>query len=157
MPDHTATVSEWKRLLRECEGTGISPKSAQNAAYPSDTTIANIADLAGIPELYERSFRRGMVLCAVGETDLTAALFWRGHIFGLYRHNVSARGVEGVLMDLKEFRLGWMPDEAVRKTGGSGTAFAELPAEAEGFPVLCLTGPEAELFAGHGKIYDKHQ
>ena len=157
MPDQTAPVPEWKRLLRECEGTGISPESAGNAAQPSDVTIGDIACLARIPEIHERSFRRGMVLCAVGEADLTAALFWRGRIFGLYRHNVSTRGVEGVLLDLKEFRLGWMPDEAVRETGGSGTAFTELPAEAEGFPVLCLTGPKAGLFAGYGKIYDQHQ
>ena len=153
MPNQTAPVPEWKRLLRESNGEGISPESAKSVAASSDATIGNIAALSCLPEIHDRSFRRGMVLCAAGETDFTAALYWRGRIFGLYRHTVSTRGVEGVLLDLKEFRLGWMPDETVRETGGCGSALTDLPPEAEGFPLACFTGANSGLFAGHGKMY----
>ncbi|MCC8193819.1 MAG: DUF1786 family protein [Deltaproteobacteria bacterium] len=152
MSEPTASLPEWKRLLRESRDAGVTPERAASADSPAGT-LGALCDLARFPEIHTRSFRRGMVLCAVGESDLTAALLWRGRIFGIYRHSVAIRGVEGVLEDLKEFRLGWLPDEAVRETGGEGTAFAELPPEAEGFPVACFTGRDAGLFAGHGKIY----
>ena len=157
MPDSADLTPEWKRLLHECGDSGFAPERLQENLFPSDPTTDDIVFLARQPEIYEQSFRRGLVLCAAGEGDFTAALFWRGHIFGLYRHNITVRGLEGALLDLKEFRLGWLPDEVVRQTGGEGAAFTALPPEAEGFPLVCVTGPCAGMFAGHGKIFRKKQ
>ena len=156
MPDQPAPMLEWKHLLRECGEKGLAPEEAKLASSSSDTAIDAIVGLARLPELHDRSFRRGIVVCAAEEHDLTAVLFWRGQFFGIYRHTISVRGVHGILLDLKEFRLGWLPDEVVRETGGSGSAFADLPPEAEGFPILCVTGANADLFDGFGKIYNQY-
>ncbi len=152
MPEKNDSMPEWRRLLRENTRSGIPPADAPEALFSGAGVLR---DLAATEEIFERSFRRGVTLCAAGETGLTALLLWRGNIFGVYRHTLTARGVNGVLQDLKEFRLGWLPDEAVRQTGGEGSAFADLPPEAEGFPAVCFAGVNAGLFAGHGKIYEK--
>ena len=152
MPEKTDSMREWRRLLRENAQNGVPLADAPKFLFSGAEVLR---DLASAQEISERSFRRGITLCAAGETGLTALLLWRGNIFGIYRHTLAARGVNGVLQDLKEFRLGWLPEETVRQTGGEGSAFADLPPEAEGFPAVCFAGINAGLFAGHGKIYEK--
>ncbi|SBW10277.1 hypothetical protein KL86DPRO_60102 [uncultured delta proteobacterium] len=152
MPEKNDTMPEWRRLLRENAQDGVPPSDAPEFLFSGAEVLR---DLALAREIFERSFRRGVTLCAAGETGLTVLLLWRGNIFGVYRHTLAARGVDGVLQDLKEFRLGWLPEETVRQTGGEGSAFADLPPEAEGFPAVFFAGVNAGLFAGHGKIYEK--
>ena len=76
-----------------------------------------------------------------------------------YTHQVIACDLQGRVEKIADVPgqpsgLGWLPDESARETGGDGTAFAILPPEAEGFPMTCFAGPRANLFAGHGKIYE---
>ena len=144
----------WRQLLGVDAEQGLLPDNAPGSADWPDDDAVSFRRLVCAPEILERSFRQGITLCIAGKTRFTAVLFWRGRVFGIYRHNLAARGEEAILCDLKEFRLGWLPDEAARQTGGDGTAFALLPPEAEGFPMTCFAGPHANLFAGHGKIYE---
>jgi len=159
MPDAISPISPmplWKNLLRDNGREGVLPELFFNAASPAAPAFpegGTLIALAAVPDVLERSFRRGVVLCAAGES-FTALLFWRGRVFGVFRHKTAVRGVENIMRDLKEFRLGWLPDEVAKESGGDGTAFAELPPEAEGFPVTCIAGPDACLFADYGKIYE---
>lgn len=152
MPDAPGSMRYWKTLLHDHEEDGVSPEVfvAAAASMPDGDLLSVFAHEPGI---LDRSFRRGVALCAAGDVFFTALLFWRGRIFGVYRHRIAARGVEGIVHDLKEFRLGWLPDEIVKASGGDGSAFALLPPEAEGFPVTCFAGPGSRLFEGYGKIY----
>lgn len=154
MPDAIPLLPLWKALFRANAEKGVSPETFFNAASPAGQDCGTLRSLAARPDILERSFRRGAVLCVAGEEAFTALLFWRGRVFGVFRHGITARGVENIARDLKEFRLGWLPDEVAKESGGDGTAFAELPPEAEGFPVICIAGPGAPLFADYGKIYE---
>lgn len=153
MPDTTQPMPLWKTLLRDNAREGVLPELFCNAAAPFSEGGILLA-LAARPDILERSFRRGAVLCAADGDIFTALLFWRGRVFGVFRHRLAVRGVENLMRDLKEFRLGWLPDEVAKESGGEGTAFAELPPEAEGFPVTCIAGRDAPLFAACGKIYE---
>ena len=153
MPNTIPLSSAWKTLLREHAEQGVPPEAFFSGGGQPQPDEGILAALAALPEVRERSFRRGAVLCAAGAECFTALLFWRERILGVYRHTTGARGVDGIAHDLKEFRLGWLPDETVRQTGGDGSAFAILPPEAEGFPLICLAGPGSALFAEYGKLY----
>lgn len=142
----------WKTLLSGHKEDGATPEVFFAAAASSAPDGGLLAAFANQPGILDRSVRRGVALCAAGDVFFTALLFWRGRIFGVYRHRIAERGVEGIIRDLKEFRLGWLPDEVVKASGGDGSAFAPLPPEAEGFPVVCFAGPGSRLFEGHGKI-----
>ncbi len=142
----------WAALPRTPEG--LEPEGVATGAVAADEDFSLLRALALVPAVTERSYRQGLVLCIAGTGLFTAALFWRERIFGVYRHVTALRGRDGILRDLKDFRLGWLPEETVRETGGIGCVFAALPAEAEGFPVMCVTGPGRHAFQGQAKIYE---
>lgn len=152
MPQHVCPLSRWRNLLHSHAEDGVTLE-AFCAASPENTGSALLLNLGCRQDVLDRSFRRGLVLCAAEEPAFTAVLFWQGRVLGVYRHYRDKRGVDGIVLDLKEFRLGWLPDETVRGTGGAGSAFAALPPEAEGFPAICITGPAKNCFAGQGKLY----
>ena len=148
----TAVMETWTSLLCGCEEQGVPPELLLNAIDTVPQEFASLFALATASDVVERSFRQGLVLCLAGMPDFTALLYWRGHVFGVYRHSLDRRDVADVMFDLKEFRLGWLPIETVRATDGEGVAFTDLPPEAEGFPVTWFTGPERQRFVGLGKI-----
>ncbi len=148
-----ATVTQkWASLLRRHAEQGVPQEQFPDADGAFRQEFAPLLALAAAPEVVERSFRQGLVLCLAGTPDFTALLYWRERVFGVYRHSLDRRDVAHVMLDLKEFRLGWLPEEAVQATGGEGIAFIDLPPEAEGFPVIWFTGPERQRFAGLGRI-----
>lgn len=125
----------------------------------TESRVASLLGLLSHEEALTRSFRQGVTLLYLENGHVSAALAWRGRIFGLYEHHVPKDGadsafLERTLHDLKEFRLGWLPDETVRASGGHGTAFAALPPEAEGFPMTYVFGKGKELFTGHARMVD---
>ena len=148
-----AVMEKWDSLLRGHAELGVSPERFLNAGNSDGQEFTPLFVLATAPDVVERSFRQGLALCLAGTPYFTALLYWRGHVFGVYRHNLDHRNVAGVMLDLKEFRLGWLPEETVRATGGEGVAFIELPQKAEGFPVIWFTGPEQHRFAGLGRMF----
>lgn len=152
MPHHVCPLPRWRDLLRSHAEDGATLE-AFCAASPENAGSSLLLALGCRQDVLDRSFRRGLVLCAAEDSAFTAVLFWQGRVLGVYRHYRDKRGVDGIAVDLKEFRLGWLPDEIVRGTGGAGSAFTALPPEAEGFPAICITGPAKTCFAGHGKLY----
>ena len=161
----------WNTVLRSHAEQGAPPQAfmltetaaplpyltaLQNGAkcFVTESGVASLLGLFSNTEIYERSFRRGLVLLNTDEMHVTAFLVWRGRIFGVYGQHTQGMDCSKILHDLAEFRLGWLPDEAVRNAGGHGTAFADVPPEAEGFPAMYVTGQKRKLFEGHGKIYE---
>lgn len=161
----------WQELMRGYADTGVPPQAFLLAEAPvtmprlaaiqaatrglvTDTGIAALLGLLGDAAIRERSFRQGVVLLSVSDVHITAFLVWRGRVFGMYEHHTDSVSKDKVIHDLTEFRLGWLPDESVRDSGGHGTAFAILPPEAEGFPVMYITGRCAKLFAESGILAD---
>ena len=153
-PERAAVMKEWASQLRGHAEQGVPPEQFLGAGGAAGREFAPLLVLATAPKVRDRSFRQGLVLCMADGSDCTALLYWRGHVFGVYRHVLDNRDVADVMHDLKEFRLGWLPKETVKAAGGVGTAFASLPPEAEGFPVTWFTGPDRQKFAGLGKISD---
>lgn len=152
MPYLACPLPQWRDLLHSHAEGGVALE-AFCVAFPENVGSALLLSLGCRQDVLDRSFRRGLVLCAAEESVFTAVLFWQGRVLGVYRHYRDKRGVDGIVLDLKGFRLGWLPDEIVRGTGGAGSAFAALPPEAEGFPAICIAGPAKYCFAGHGKLY----
>lgn len=150
----TGAMERWASLLRVHTEEGVPPERFLDADAEIGQSLAPLLALAAMPEVVERSFRQGLVLCMAQTPDFTALLYWRGRVFAVYRHDMTRRGVDDIMRDLKEFRLGWLPEETARASGGGGTAFAALPPEAEGFPVTWFTGPERRVFDGHGRIWE---
>lgn len=174
------TMWMWRKILAKYAEPGMEPGAPPSAFLLSDVpeslsrlfaarqstgglvTESGIAALLGMlahEEALMRSFRQGVSLLHLENGHISAALVWRGRIFGLYEHHIPKDGADGAFLertlhDLKEFRLGWLPDEAVRASGGHGTAFAALPPEAEGFPMLYVSGENKELFTGHARMMD---
>ena len=72
-------------------------------------------------------------------------------ILGLYE-NHAGLSREDLLLDLKEFRLNWLPDEKVRAAGGHGCICGDFPAEAEGFRPTWILGPCREELKGAGRL-----
>lgn len=159
----------WQGLLREYAQTGVPPEAfilaevpesmprlraiqAATKGYVTDAGVASLLGLLGDAAIFERSFRQGVVLLQADDVHVTAFLVWRGNVYGMYEHHAQSAPVDRVVHDLSEFRLGWLPDESVRDSGGHGTAFAVLPPEAEGFPATFVTGKRARLFAEYGKL-----
>lgn len=123
----------------------------------TDAGVAPLLGMLGDEDIRERSFRRGFTLVHAGEVHVTALLVWRGRVFGVYEQHTKKADVAKIAHDLSEFRLGWLPDEAVRADGGHGTAFADIPPEAEGFPATYIAGRERCRFAECGKLYEGHE
>ncbi|MDL2210120.1 DUF1786 family protein [Desulfovibrio sp. OttesenSCG-928-O18] len=142
-----AWITAWKDVLGQNAADGAPPEAFCGANGPffplCDATVL------------ERSWRRGLVLLAAENGYVAACLVFRGRVFGTYARAAESVPVETVLRELPEFRLGWLPDEAVRLSGGLGAAFAVLPAEAEGFPIVLICGENRHSFTGHGKIIDR--
>lgn len=166
----------WKKILTKYADSGAPPSAFLLSDVPESlprlaavrqstggmVTISGIAGLLGLlsnEDILARSFRQGVTLLNMENGHVSAALAWRGKIFGIYEQHIPDYGadaafVERTLYDIKEFRLGWLPHESVCAAGGHGTAFASIPPEAEGFPVTFVSGTGKDLFAGHARVVD---
>ena len=139
-------MAAWKEVLSRNAADGAPPEAFCGDSGP----FSPLRDAA----VLERSFRRGLMLLEAGNEYAAACLVFRGRVFGVYARAAREVPMESILRDLPEFRLGWLPDEAVRLSGGLGAAFAVLPAGAEGFPMVLIHGENRHSFTGHGKIID---
>lgn len=119
----------------------------------ADTGAAAVLGALATPEVQERSQRQGVTVVNMGNSHVLAFLVYQERVYGVYEQHTGLRTVADILEDLREFRLGWLPDEAVRAQGGHGTAFLQegLPAEAEGFAPTFILGPQRELLHGYGQ------
>lgn len=118
----------------------------------ADTGTAALLGALCLPEVRERSQREGVTVINVGNSHTVAALIYQERVLGIFEHHTGMRSQEQLLQDLHEFRMGWLPDEQVRATGGHGSAFGVIPEEAAGFDPTFVLGPRRELLRGHGQF-----
>ena len=155
----------WKRLLHHSKGNPVewlyaeapgectrlaTLQHAIGGGPVADTgTVAVLGALAA-PEVAERSDREGVLVVNAGNSHTAAFLVFQRRVLGVYEHHTGMRSAVELANDLNEFRLGWLPDEQVRATGGHGCVFDDLPPEAEGFRPAFILGPRRELLRGCG-------
>lgn len=118
----------------------------------ADTGTAALLGAMCLPEVRSRCQREGVTLINIGNSHFVAALVYQNRVVGVYEHHTGMRTLEELLHDLQEFRMGWLPDEQVRATGGHGTAFGTIPEEAAGFDPTFILGPRREILRGHGQF-----
>lgn len=161
----------WKRLLRESGGdpakwlyaeapaecTRLAALQRAIGGGPvADTGTAAVLGALATPEVAERSDREGVLVVNAGNSHTTAFLVFRRRVLGIYEHHTGMLSAAELAKDLDEFRLGWLPDEQVRATGGHGCVFETLPPEAEGFRPAFILGPRRELLRGRGAFIAPH-
>lgn len=130
----------------------LSTLAACTGGPVADAETAAVLGVLAMPEVHERSCRQGVTVVHADARHILAFLVYRERIFGMYEHHTELRDVASLLDDLKEFRLGWLPDEQVRASGGHGCVFlSALPPEAEGFAPVFALGPRREMLRGHGR------
>lgn len=130
-------------------------KQIERLACALDGPIPGRAS-AALAELFERErvqarqAGQGVTLVYAGTEAWCAVTVFGGEAHGLLLHRPDIP-FDVFLEDLKDFRLGWLPTEVVRKQGGWGAVFSgEMPAAAEGFVTTFVVGDMASLFTGQG-------
>lgn len=142
----------WLYTLPPAPLTRLAALAACTGGPVADAETAAVLGALAMPEVYERNRRQGVVVVNAGTRHILAFLIYRERIFGIYEHHTALRDAASLLDDLKEFRLGWLPDEQVKATGGHGCVFlSALPPEAEGFAPVFVLGPRREVLRGHGR------
>ncbi len=122
----------------------------------ADTGMAAVLGALCTPEVWARSQREGVTIINVGNSHTIAMLVYKGQVSGIYEHHTGQRSLEELLHDLQEFRLGWLPDEEVRASGGHGTVFGVRDADAGGFTPTFVLGPQREILRGYGQFIAPH-
>ena len=98
-----------------------------------------------------RRFREGVALAHCEHGRVYLALVFQDRLLAVAETDRGAwNGPEAFLEDLDSFRLGWLPLEKAKALGGFSVSFPELPAEAEGFRPLFVSGPEQAWLREHG-------
>lgn len=150
--EHSAHPSDWIYSVPPPNLTRLATLHASTGGLVADTGTAALLGAMCLPEVRSRSQREGVTLINVGNSHLVAALLYKDAIVGMYEHHTGMRSLEQTLQDLQEFRMGWLPDEQVRATGGHGTAFGSIPEEAAGFDPTFILGPRREMLRGYGQF-----
>lgn len=123
-----------------------------------DSSAAFLLGLLAEPAVSGRSRREGVTLLFAGRHAVSAGLVFQDRVLGFFElpaeRVLPADGSEpSVLLPcLEDFRLGWLPKERAAELGGFASVVPALPAEAEGFRPLFVTGPCADLLEGRGRI-----
>ncbi len=118
----------------------------------ADTGTAAVLGMFCAPEVLARSQREGITVINVGNSHTVAMLVYKGKVSGIFEHHTGQQPLQAFLHDLQEFRLGWLPDEEVRASGGHGTVFGHRDAAAGSFAPTFIIGPRRELLRGQGQF-----
>ena len=162
----SARVVRWREELRATGGEPclheampaweVSPlleavKAAFGTALGTDSGTAAVFAALGMESLRDRCWGEGVTLVFADGVHTQAFVLFREKILGLYENHAGLNRDE-LLLDLKEFRLNWLPDEKVRAAGGHGCICGDFPAEAEGFRPTWILGPCREELKGAGRL-----
>ena len=129
-------------------------QGAVNSPIVVDRAVALALCAFSFPAVEKRSYRQGITAIHAGKDRLTAFLIFQKRVCGLFEHD-SRVSMDQLLNDLREFRLGWLPNELVRLQGGYGAVLAgDMPPQAEGFVPTFVFGPRKSLLAEYGKLLD---
>ncbi len=125
-------------------------RKSSNACSMADTGTAALLGVLSMSMVRKRSEREGVTIVNIGNSHVIAFLVYQAKVYGIYEHHTGLRTTESLLKDLQEFKLGWLPDENVRDSGGHGCVFSEIPHDAEGFKPTYILGPQRKMLQGHG-------
>lgn len=134
-------------------------QTAIGGGMVADTGTAAVLGALSMPEVADRSQREGIVVVNVGNSHTIAFLVWREQIFGIYEHHTGLHTTESLVEDLRQFRLGWLPDEQVRAAGGHGCVFSPSLTDAaagEAFRPTYIIGPRRAMLTGYGQFIAPH-
>ena len=161
-----ARIARWREELRTSSGEPrlhesmpdweVSPllesvKEAFGTTLGADSGTAAVLAALGMESLRDRSWGEGVTVVFADATHTQAFVLFREKILGLYENHAGLSRDE-LILDLKEFRLNWLPDEKVRAAGGHGCICGDFPAEAEGFRPTWILGPCREELKGAGRL-----
>lgn len=159
-------IARWREEIRTTAGKPslhesmpaweVSPlleavKEAFGPALGTDSGTAAVLAALGMESLRDRSWGEGVTVVFADATHTQAFVLFREKILGLYENHAGLSRDE-LLLDLKEFRLNWLPDEKVRAAGGHGCICGDFPAEAEGFRPTWILGPCRDELKGAGRL-----
>ncbi len=150
--EHSDNPKEWLYNKIPTELTRLSTIQQFSGGPVADTGTAAILGALCTKDVRERSMREGITIINVGNSHIVAALVYKERVLAIFEHHTGQRTLEEYLHDLKEFKLGWLPDEEVRNTGGHGTAFGKIPEEAGGFVPTYILGPQRGFLQGYGQF-----
>ena len=126
-------------------------KEAFGPALGADSGTAAVLAALGMESLRDRSWGEGVTVVFADGVHTQAFVIFREKVLGLYENHASL-GKDELLLDLKEFRLNWLPDEKVRAAGGHGCICGDFPAEAEGFRPTWILGSHRDTLKGAGRL-----
>lgn len=117
----------------------------------ADALCASWLYVLGQQAVLARRFREGIALAHFEHGRAYLALVFQDRLLAVAEADRKAwNGPEAFLEDLDSFRLGWLPAEKARSLSGFSVSCPELPAEAEGFRPLYLSGPEQSWLRKQG-------
>ncbi len=165
-------MQAWRALMEQSTNPEKWLYAHVAEQYPQYTRLATLQSLTGgavadtgtaavlgalcTPEVWARSQREGVTIINMGNSHVIAMLVYQGKVSGIFEHHTGLRTVEELLHDIQEFRMGWLPDETVRASGGHGTVFGTRDAAAGGFAPTFILGPQREMLRGHGQFIAPH-
>ena len=145
---------EWFCGQKQTDTMEREGRVGREGAIVVDRTVALAFCALSFSAVRNRSQRQGITAIYAGEDRLTAFLVFQNRFWGILEH-VSTISSELLLDDLKEFRLGWLPDEIVRIQGGYSAVLSEaMPPQAEGFVPTFVFGPRKNQLASYGKLLE---
>lgn len=150
--DTSTRPSDW--IYDRCvpqELTRLEALRRATGGWVADTGTAVILGGLCSEEVAQRNARQGVTLVNVGNGHTVAALLFRNEVLGIFEHHTGMRTYDEYLSDLQDFQLFWLPDEAVKQTGGHGTAFAAPCEEAGGYVPTFILGPKRQFLRARGK------
>ncbi len=145
-PEHWLYTQVPKQLTR------LATLQKCTGGLVADTGTAAILGALSVPEVRARAQREGVTLINVGNSHILAMLVYAGKVLGIFEHHTGQQSLQEYLHDLQEFRMGWLPDEQVRASGGHGVAFGQRIEEAGAFTPTFILGPQREFLRGHGQF-----
>lgn len=122
----------------------------QTGGPVADSGISAILGALSDPGIFERSCREGITFIHVGNTHIVAALLYKAKIHGIYEHHTNKVDLNMLMEDLRQFRLRWLPTEAVQNNGGIGTAYRDGVEDAGGFEPTYISGPGRMFLKNYG-------
>lgn len=134
----------------------LSSLQSQTGGPVADSGVSAILGALCDPRLFERSFREGITFIHAGNAHTVAALLYRAKIYGIYEHHTNKMDLSLLLEDLKQFRLHWLPAEAVQKSGGVCAAYRDDLAEAGSFEPTFISGPQRKALQNYGAYIAPH-
>ncbi len=131
-------------------------------SYPVlDSFHAALLGIISAPAVASRMFRQGILAVKLTQHRLQAALVFQGRMLGFFEHpftpalattTIPATQLARLLQHLESFRLGWLPPEVAEQENARVAVCPQLPAEAEGFKPMYITGSHAPALQGYGQI-----